>query len=78
MTRQCCPRCGMHTEHSERIKQKPYPYPKTRRGHFMAFLNGFFSGVGGHGIAALELLDRYVVCQQCGLERLENHGEEFK
>ncbi|HHQ4448081.1 TPA: hypothetical protein ACSP3U_003264 [Aeromonas hydrophila] len=78
MTRQFCPRCRMDTEHSERIKQKPSLYPKTRRGQFRAFLNGFFSGVGGHGIAALELLDRYVVCQQCGLERLENHGEEFK
>jgi hypothetical protein len=59
-------------------KAAALPLSQTRRGQFRAFLNGFFSGVGGHGIAALELLDRYVVCQQCGLERLENHGEEFK
>lgn len=78
MSKQFCPRCEMDTKHREKIRQKPSPYPDTKRGQFRAFLSGFFSGIGGHGIAALELLDRYVVCEQCGLETLENQGEEFK
>lgn len=79
MAIQWCDKCATNTEHKEVIKQKPSQFGKSRKEQFKAFLSGFFSGVAvGGALASLELLDRYVVCQQCGHKKLENHGEEFQ
>ncbi|NVD08573.1 hypothetical protein FCU94_17140 [Vibrio sp. JPW-9-11-11] len=79
MSIQYCEYCGCATEHKEIIKQRPSPYGKSKKEQFKAFLSGFFGGVAvGAALASLELIDRYVVCQQCGTKKLENHGEEFK
>lgn len=58
MSKRFCPRCEMDTEHREKIRQKPSSYLDTKRGQFRAFLSGFFSGMGSHGIAALARLNR--------------------
>ncbi|WP_038173475.1 MULTISPECIES: hypothetical protein [Vibrio] len=79
MTIQFCDKCARPTAHKELIKQKPSPYGKSRKEQFKAFLSGFFGGIAvGPALASLELIDRYVVCQECGHKKLENHGEEFK
>ncbi|UTH75012.1 hypothetical protein [Chromobacterium sp. IIBBL 290-4] len=78
MTMQFCEVCGKATEHKELIKQKPSKYGASRREQLKAFVDGFFSGVGGGGAAAIDLIDRYVVCQECGHKKLENHGEQFQ
>ena len=79
MSIQYCEQCKKATEHKEIIKQKPSKYGTSRKEKFKAFVSGFFAGVAvGPALASLELLDRYVVCQQCGLKKLENHGEEFQ
>lgn len=79
MTIQYCDECGRATEHKELIKQKPSPYGKSRKEQFKAFISGFFAGVAvGPALASLELIDRYVVCRECGSKKLENHGDEFK
>lgn len=76
---QYCDQCEMDTEHKEIIKQKPSKYGNSRKEKLKAFLSGFFAGASvGAPLASLELIDRYVVCQQCGHKKLENHGEEFQ
>ncbi|MEZ8104441.1 hypothetical protein [Vibrio cortegadensis] len=78
MNQQFCVRCNKETLHKEIIKQKPSKYGKSRKEQFKAFLEGFFSGVASPALASLELVDRYIVCQECGHKRLENHGDEFQ
>ncbi|KJY82145.1 pullulanase [Vibrio galatheae] len=79
MAIQYCEKCGKETEHKELIKQKPSKYGKSRKEKFKEFLSGFLAGVAvGPALASIELIDRYVVCQECGHKKLENHGEEFQ
>ncbi|POZ62088.1 hypothetical protein [Chromobacterium alticapitis] len=78
MAKQYCEKCGKETEHKEWIQQKPSQYGKSRKEQLKAFLDGFFSGWGGHGLASIDLVDRYVICQACGNKKLQNHGEQFK
>jgi len=79
MSIQYCEKCETATEHDEIIKQKPSKYGTSRKEQFKAFISGFFAGVAvGPALASLELVDRYVICQQCGFKKLENHGEEFQ
>ncbi len=79
MTIQYCDECGRATEHKELIKQKPSPYGKSRKEQFKAFISGFLAGASvGPALASLELIDRYVVCKECGAKKLENHGQEFE
>lgn len=78
MNQQFCDKCNKETLHKEMIKQKPSKYGKSRKEQFKAFLEGFFSGVASPALASLELVDRYIVCQECGHKRLENHGDEFQ
>lgn len=73
-----CKRCGKETEYKEVIKQKPSKYGKSKKEQFKAFLDGFFSGVASPALASLDLVDRYIVCSECGDKKLENHGEEFQ
>lgn len=78
MAMQFCDKCCKETEHKEIIKQKPSKYGKSKKEQFKAFLEGFFSGTASPVLASLELLDRYVECQECGHRKLENHGDEFQ
>lgn len=72
-----CKRCGKDTEHRELIKQKPSKYGKSKKEHFKAFFEGFFGGIASPVGASLDLIDRYVICTECGLKTLENYGDEF-
>ncbi|OWY40582.1 hypothetical protein CEK28_03380 [Xenophilus sp. AP218F] len=78
MPKQFCEKCGKETEHKEFIKQKPSAYGPGKKEQFKAFVDGLVSGYGGGGLAAIELIDRYVVCEACGHKKLENFGDEFK
>ncbi|OHX16095.1 hypothetical protein BI343_16095 [Chromobacterium amazonense] len=78
MAKQFCETCGKQTEHREWIQQKPSMYGTSRKEKLKAFLDGFFSGWGGGGAAAIDLVDRYVICQSCGRKTLQNHGEQFQ
>ncbi|WP_041396076.1 hypothetical protein [Photobacterium profundum] len=78
MAMQFCEKCCKKTEQKEIIKQKPSKYGKSKKEQFKAFLEGFFSGTASPVLASLELLDRYVECQDCGHRKLENHGDEFQ
>jgi len=73
-----CEKCGKETEHKEIVKQKPSKYGKSKKEQFKAFLEGFFSGSASPALASLDLLDRYVECQECHHRTLENHGDEFQ
>ncbi|WP_165313566.1 hypothetical protein [Vibrio ziniensis] len=74
---QYCKKCGKETEHKELIKQKPSKYGKSKQEQFKAFIEGFFGGMASPAGAALDLVDRYVECNECGLKTLDNQGEEF-
>ncbi|EGR2794521.1 hypothetical protein DU976_01240 [Vibrio navarrensis] len=78
MSMRFCEKCAKQTEHKEIIKQKPSKYGKSRKEQFKAFVEGFFSGVASPAGASLDLIDRYVVCTQCGQQSLENYGSEFQ
>ncbi|MFA0442946.1 hypothetical protein BCU70_12980 [Vibrio sp. 10N.286.49.C2] len=78
MSVRICKACGNMTEHKEIIKQKPSKYGKSNKEQFKAFLEGFLGGVASPAGASLDLIDRYIVCTQCGHKTLENHGEEFQ
>ncbi|WP_434360383.1 hypothetical protein NF212_07810 [Parasalinivibrio latis] len=73
-----CEKCGKETPHKELIKQKPSKYGNSRKEKFKAFLEGFFSGSASPVLASLDLVDRYVVCTECGHKVKENHGDEFQ
>ena len=72
-----CEKCGKQTEHKELIKQKPSKYGKSKKEQFKAFLEGFFGGVASPVGASLDLINRYVVCSECGHKTLDNQGDEF-
>jgi uncharacterized Zn finger protein len=78
MPKQFCEQCGEETEHKELIKQKHSKYGKSRKEQFKAFMSGFFGGMASPAGAALDLIDRYVVCTECGHKKLENFGDEFQ
>ena len=80
MNKRFCEECGEKTEHRETIKQKPSKYGNSKKEQFKAFLDGFFSGASASlpGGASLELTNRYIVCEKCGKQTLENHGTEFQ
>lgn len=78
MTKQFCTQCSQDTEHKEIIKQKPSKYGSSKMEQFKAFMEGFFGGTVSAVGASLDLMDRYVECQQCGYRTLENHGDEFQ
>ncbi|QUM76238.1 hypothetical protein HWV00_08410 [Moritella sp. 24] len=73
-----CDKCGKETKHKEMLKQKPSKYGKSKKEQFKAFLDGFFSGTASPVLASLELIDRYVVCAECGYKTLDNQGDEFQ
>ncbi len=72
-----CEKCGKQTEHKELIKQKSSKYGKSKKEQFKAFLEGFFGGVASPVGASLDLINRYVVCSECGHKTLDNQGDEF-
>ncbi|MCL9777175.1 hypothetical protein [Vibrio methylphosphonaticus] len=78
MSARYCEKCGKETEYKELIKQKPSQYGKSKKQQFNAFLSGFFGGVASPAGASLDLIDRYVVCLECGSKTLDNHGDEFQ
>ncbi|PKF61048.1 hypothetical protein CW745_12100 [Psychromonas sp. psych-6C06] len=78
MSKQFCSKCNHETLHKELIKQKPSKFGTTRKEKFRAFISGFIAGSASPVGAALDLMDRYVVCQQCGCKRLDNQGDEFQ
>ena len=78
MLMQFCEHCNKETLHKEVIKQKPSKYGKSKKEQFKAFLSGFFGGVASPFGASLDLVDRYVVCNECGHKKLENKGDEFQ
>ncbi|WP_220721351.1 hypothetical protein [Agarivorans litoreus] len=78
MFKQYCKKCGEETDHKELMKQKPSKYGTSKTEQFKAFMEGFFGGTASAVGASLDLLDRYVVCQQCGCKTLDNKGDEFQ
>lgn len=74
-----CEKCNEITPHREVIKQKPSKYDQSRKGKFIAFLEGFFSPSKAiPGGVALELTDRYLECVNCKHRTLDNKGDEFQ
>ena len=78
MNARYCDKCGRSTEHKELIKQKPSKYGDSKKEKFKEFLSGFLGGMASPAGASLDLIDRYVVCLECGTKTLENHGDEFQ
>ncbi|WP_421222570.1 hypothetical protein [Aeromonas enteropelogenes] len=66
MFNQFCPRCGVETDHRERILPKIQHHEESPSGVLKAFLSGLFSGSSMSGIAAMDQVDRYLVCTRCG------------
>ena len=75
MTKTYCEHCKKLTEHREVVKQKPSEYGNSRKEKIKAFLGGFFSGWGGSGLAWLDHVDHYAVCDECGGQKKEIFGE---
>lgn len=73
-----CHTCQKDTVHKEIVKQKPSKFGRDKKEQFKAFLSGFFGGTASPFGASLDLIDRYVVCSECGTKTLENHGDEFQ
>ncbi|MEZ8077597.1 hypothetical protein ACED27_21425 [Vibrio sp. FF112] len=78
MSARYCDKCGQKTEHKELIKQKPSKYGNSKKEKFKEFLAGFLGGMASPAGASLDLIARYVVCLECGIKTLENHGDEFQ
>ncbi|WP_406611354.1 hypothetical protein [Agarivorans sp. JK6] len=78
MFKRYCKKCGEETDHKELMKQKPSKYGTSKTEQLKAFMEGFFGGTASAVGASLDLLDRYIVCQQCGCKTLDNKGDEFQ
>lgn len=73
-----CPACNMETSHIQLLLQKPSEYGTSKKEQVKAFVSGFISGSASPVLASLELLDRHLICEKCGVRRVENEGQELE
>lgn len=72
-----CPDCGCDTSHVQLLMQKKSKYGSSKKEKFKEFIDGFLSGTASPVLASLELIDRHLICEKCGVRRIVNEGQEL-
>lgn len=72
-----CPTCGFDTSHIQLLMQKESKYGSSKKEKIKEFVDGFLSGTASPALASLELIDRHLICEKCGVRRIVNEGKEL-